>query len=94
MHSVRLPVDEPRRLASLQALGILDTAPTASFDALVESAAQLTHCPAAAICLIDERRQWLKAVYGMPRIELPRERSFCAHTILQDGVMEVPDTHV
>nr|WP_162255169.1 ATP-binding protein [Rhizobacter sp. Root1221] len=94
MLPVRLPVDEPRRLASLQALGILDTAPAASFDALVESAAHLTNCPSAAICLIDERRQWLKAAFGMPRIEMPRERSFCAHTILQDDMMEVPDARL
>src|SRR6218665_681606 len=94
MHSVRLPVDESRRLASLQALGILDTAPEESFDALVACAAQLTGCPIAAICLIDERRQWLKAVGGMPRVELPRETPFWAHTILNDDVMEVPDARL
>lgn len=93
MHSERLP-DEPRRFASLQALGIIDTAPEESFDELVACAAQLTGCPIAAICLIDERRQWFKAVVGMAPVELPREQTFCAHTILGTDVMEVPDARL
>ena len=91
MPTTPLPDDEPLRLARLQALGVLDTGPEPGFDALVAATAQLTGCPVAALCLIDADRQWIKAAVGMPRDALPRWRSFCTHTILGDGPLEVPD---
>jgi signal transduction histidine kinase len=86
-----MPVDEARRLAMLQGLDILDTGPEDSFNAVVACAAQLTGCSGAAVSLIDARRQWVKASHGMPFSELPRARSFCARTILQDDLLEVRD---
>ena len=91
MQAARTPIDEFRRLASLRALGILDTEPEEAFDTLVAFAAQLTGCPVAAISLIDDSRQWLKAVHGAPRRTVPRELSMCAHTILGKDLLEVPD---
>ena len=40
---------------------------------------------------MDERRTWLKARTGIPVSELPREHSFCAHTIQQTGTLVVRD---
>lgn len=90
-HAMHLPVDEPRRLAGLHALGVLDTALEPALDALVATNASLTGCAIAALCLIDADRQWFKATHGMPSDPLPRWRSVCTHTILGDGLLEVPD---
>jgi signal transduction histidine kinase/ActR/RegA family two-component response regulator len=92
-----LPADEPHRLAALHASGILDTAPEESFDTLAQCAAQLTGCPIAVISLVDAEREWFKAVHGwdeLPVREIPRAISFCNHTLLEEGLFEVPDaTH-
>ncbi len=89
-----LIVDEARRLATLQSLGVLDSDAEESFDALVACVAELTDCPMAALSLVDAERQWFKAVHGhaigAPR-ESPRALSFCGHAIAGAGRFEVPD---
>ena len=94
MPSAPLPPHEARRLAVLRELGLLDTGAEDSFDALVQSAARLTGCPIALISLVDERRQWFKAVHGLAIRETPRDVSFCAHAILGDSLLEVSDACV
>ena len=86
-----LPPNEAERLAALREYHILDTPPEATFDDLVNLAVQNCGTPMAAVTFIDEHRQWLKAVKGMSRGETSRDVAFCAHTILQPGVMIVPD---
>jgi len=86
------PDNEQSRLASLRALDVLDSAPEAQFNTLVRSAALLTGTPVALLSLIDTSRQWFKANIGLPGLtETSRDVAFCAHTILQDDVLEVPD---
>ncbi|RTL30438.1 MAG: EAL domain-containing protein [Burkholderiales bacterium] len=90
-----LPDNEAQRLSRLRELAVLDTEPEALFDTLAELAAQICGTPIALVCLVDAQRQWFKAHVGLdgPR-ETPRDIAFCAHTILQEEVMEVPDaTH-
>jgi len=86
------PDNEQSRLASLRALDVLDSAPEAQFNTLVRSASLLTGTPVSLLSLIDTGRQWFKANTGLPGVtETSRDVAFCAHTILQDGVLEVPD---
>ncbi|MFL6600285.1 MAG: putative bifunctional diguanylate cyclase/phosphodiesterase [Steroidobacteraceae bacterium] len=86
------PDNEQSRLASLRELDVLDSAPEAQFNTLVRSAALLSGTPVALLSLIDTSRQWFKANTGLPGlIETSRDVAFCAHTILQDGVLEIPD---
>ena len=40
---------------------------------------------------MDAGRQWFQSVLGMDRREAPRSAAFCAHTILQTGVLVVRD---
>jgi diguanylate cyclase (GGDEF)-like protein/PAS domain S-box-containing protein len=88
-----MPPDESKRLAALRDLGILDSAPEGEYDAIVRAASLVCHAPVALVSLVDSHRQWLKANLGLPGVtEHPRDVSFCAHTILQDGVLEVVDT--
>jgi PAS domain S-box-containing protein len=93
MPSAPLTLNESRRLAVLRELALLDSEPDPSFDALVQAAGQATGCPISLITLVDERRQWFKAAHGVDLRETPRELSFCAHAILGDTLLEVPDTH-
>jgi sigma-B regulation protein RsbU (phosphoserine phosphatase) len=91
MISAPVPVDEAERLAELQALEVLDTPSEARFDAIVELAARVFRVPISYVAMIDANRQWLKSRCGLEVSETSREISFCAHTILQDGPLVVPD---
>lgn len=95
MSAAALPADEAERLEQLRALLVLDTAPEPLFDELARMAAELCGTPAALLSLVDAERQWFKASIGLggPR-ETPREHAFCAHAILHEQVMEVPDATV
>ncbi len=92
MSAAQIPVNESERLRSLNELGVLDSAPEQEFDALVQAAALVCDVPISLISLIDTDRQWFKANVGLPGVtETPRELAFCAHAILQGGLLEVPD---
>jgi diguanylate cyclase (GGDEF)-like protein len=76
-----IPPNEATRLAALQALQILDTSATRDFNSLVRLARDLLKVPISAISLVDQHRQWFKAIEGLHCKETPREIAFCAHTI-------------
>jgi PAS domain S-box-containing protein len=87
-----LPANEAQRLARLQAASVLDTAPEPAFDALTRVAARALGTPIALVTLVDGERQWFKSKIGLPDLdETPRLSSFCAHALLQPGLMVVPD---
>ncbi len=86
------PDNEQSRLASLRALDVLDTAPEAQFNALTRAAAFSAGTPISLLSLVDTNRQWFKANIGLAGLaETPRDAAFCAHTILQEDVLEVQD---
>lgn len=90
--SYPLPVNEAERLARLHLLNVLDTGPEPIFDALTRTASSICEVPIALIGLVDSGRQWYKSSLGMGEAtEVPRELTFCTHTILQSELMEVPD---
>ncbi len=82
---------EHSRLAQLRRYAILDTRREADFDAIVELAAELCEAPAAQINFIDDVRQWSKAEVGVGIQTIPLEMSICAHALLEDGFVEIPD---
>jgi GAF domain-containing protein len=81
-------------MAALHALGVLDSESEAQFDALVTLAAQACGMPISAISLIDENRQWFKAITGLDAAETERDVAFCAHAIHSDALLEVPDARL
>ncbi|KQW51520.1 MULTISPECIES: PAS domain S-box protein [unclassified Roseateles] len=89
-----LPPDEDQRLARLIALAVMDTEPEPLFDHLTALAAQICGTPVALLGLLDERRQWFKSAVGFGRSETPRAQTFCAHTLLADGLFEVGDARL
>ena len=86
------PENEASRLAKLREYEILDTPTERTFERITRIAARFFDVPMAAVSLLDERRLWRKARYGLKLSEHCRESSFCAHAIMQDEVMVVPDT--
>ncbi len=83
---------EHRRLAALQATGLLDTPPSEEFDRITRLACQLFGVPIALVSLVDADRQWFKSRVGLAVPETCREDAFCDHTIRTTQVMVIEDT--
>lgn len=92
MRAAPLPQDEPARLEALARYEVLDSPPEQDFDDLTLLASHICETPQALISLVDRERQWFKSRIGVEETETPRQVAFCAHAILQDDVMIVPDT--
>jgi phosphoribosyl 1,2-cyclic phosphodiesterase len=86
-----LPADELRRVAALHALDILDTEPEPRFDRYTGEIGEALDLPVALVSLVDTDRQWFKSRRGLDATETPRDLAFCAHAILGDDVLQVPD---
>jgi GAF domain-containing protein len=87
-----LPENEVARLENLRSHAILDTLPEQAFDDLARLAAYICGTPIALIGFIELDRQWFKSRIGWDVPEVPRDMSFCAHTILQPDTLVVSDT--
>lgn len=86
-----LPENEAERIKALHEFDILDTGAERAFDGLTRLAAYICKTPIALITLVDSDRQWFKSRIELTQSETSRDISFCAHAILQDGMMVVPD---
>lgn len=83
---------EQQRLAALARYGILDTPAEPDFDEVTRLASALCEAPISVINLIDQERQWFKSEVGLGVRQTPLDTSLCAHAILQDDFVVVPDT--
>jgi signal transduction histidine kinase len=70
---------------------VLDTGPEEDFDDIALLASQICGTPVGLVSLVDRDRQWLKAKVGTELDAMPRDLSFCAHTITSNELLEVPD---
>ncbi len=84
-------LDEALRLSALTGYNVLDTPTEPEFDRLVQLASRLFGVPIVLISLVARDRQVFKARVGLDVCETHRDVSFCAHAILGDDVMVVPD---
>jgi len=95
MQPANIPENENGRLDALRNLRVLDSESDAEFDAIVSAAALICGTPISLISLVDQHRQWFKAITGLSGVsEMPREVSFCAHVILDDDILEVKDASI
>lgn len=89
--SYPIPADEDRRLSILAEYQLLDTPPSEDFDRLASLAARLFKVPIVLISLVGKDRQFFKARIGIDLYGSSRDSSFCAHAIMHDDIMFVPD---
>jgi PAS domain S-box-containing protein len=82
---------EAARLRALEECQILDTVPEPAYDDIALLAVQLAGAPIGLLGFVDSGRVWFKAKMGWTETEIPRESSFCAHTILGSDVLIVRD---
>jgi len=89
-------VRDRRRLAALQATGLLDSPPEEPFDRLATLAAKLLNTPVALISLVDEERQFFKSSHGLAEPwssarETPLSHSFCRHALHAGDPLVIED---
>lgn len=94
MKSAPIPSNDLLRLDALYSLRILDTAPEERFDRITRLAAHTFGCQFASISFTDKNRQWYKSVFNFDATELARGMAFCSHTIVEDDVFIINDTHL
>lgn len=58
---------------------------------ITDFAAALCDVPVGLVSIVEERRQTFLARTGLDIDETPRETSFCAHAMLRDDIMVIPD---
>ncbi len=76
--------NDAQRVATLHALGILDTPREERFDRITRLASHFFQVPIVLVSLIDTNRQWFKSCYGLDTTETGRDISFCGHAIVSE----------
>lgn len=89
LHLISKPDFEISRLQELYALNILDTEKEERFDRFTDLISDLFDMPIVLICLVDSHREWFKSYKGLSINEIPREISFCAHTIYEKEILVI-----
>ncbi len=75
----------------LASYNILDTVPEPEFEDIVGIARRVCGTGTALVSLVDAHRQWFKARSGFSACETPLEQSVCAHALLSDEMLVIPD---
>lgn len=89
-------VNNPLRLAALQASGLLDTPPDASFDRVTRLVSRLLDAPTALFSLVDKNRQFFKSQTGLSepwatQRQTPLSHSFCQWVISGKEAVAIDD---
>lgn len=85
---------DEQRLAALKSFRILDTPAEEAFDDIVALATLICETPVALVSLVDGARQWFKARIGFEPCETDLDRSVCAHVLVEDDLLVIPDLTV
>ncbi|WP_454887054.1 PAS domain-containing protein [Sphingomonas oryzagri] len=62
--------------------------------AITDFASSLCEAPIALVSIVEGERQWFPARTGLGARETSRDASFCAHAMLGDAIMVVPDARL
>jgi diguanylate cyclase (GGDEF)-like protein len=91
MSAPQMPANETQRIHVLHSLGLLHSGPDERFDRLTRLAKRLFNVPVAKVTLVDTDAVYALSCAGQSSAPVPRELSFCSHTIINDGMLVVPD---
>lgn len=94
MKAPAIPANESERLHALRESGLLESNHHQPYDRIGRLAKRLFNVPIATVNLIDERSQVAISTEGTMAAGLPRNISFCGHTILDNVPLVVSDTHL
>lgn len=89
--SPTLPAEELARLEALARYAVLDELPAEAFARLATLAAQFFRAPIALVNFVAEDSARCQACVGVDLRVLDRQVSFCTYTVMQPGVLTVPD---
>ena len=84
-------VDERLRAAAIAEHDIEQMRDDATLERITDFAAALCETPVALVSIVEETRQTFLSRTGLDATETPRDQSFCAHAMLEDEIMVVPD---
>ncbi|RYC28877.1 GGDEF and EAL domain-containing protein [Lichenibacterium minor] len=85
------PADERQRLQALRSYRLDGPVPEAEFDHIVRLAVDIFDVPTALVSFVAEDQQFFKARVGFAACETSRDVSFCAHALMSDDVLVIPD---
>ncbi|MBM2574681.1 hypothetical protein JQC91_00055 [Jannaschia sp. Os4] len=88
------PPNQAARLAAIRRYELGTQSNAGALDGLVELAAQICHCPIALVSIVHEDDQRFEARCGLDADSTGLEASICSHAILQDDILEIPDTRL
>ena len=97
MPNVGAAISDPGRLRALNATGLLDSPPEATYDRITRAAADALDAPFAAVSLIDADRHFFKSAVGMGDMTRPEERqtpldqSICQYTVADGAPLILED---
>ena len=83
--------DNDTRLLAVERFKALELEEDAEFQELIQMASEICDTPIALLTLIDKDTQWLRVRKGTEIRKIPREISFCSHTILDENLLIVRD---
>lgn len=86
-----VPPNEEIRLRHVFESGIMDSGFEAQFDALVTHVSEMFNVPVSLITILDQNRQWFKAVHGLDMRETRRETAFCNYPVATGHSLVVED---
>jgi GAF domain-containing protein len=84
-------IDESTREATIDEFDLVALRDTGRLDRITAFAARLCGAPFALVSLVERDRQSFLARTGLAVCETPRATSFCAHAMLGQEIMVVPD---
>lgn len=95
----RADLEDAVRLAALQASGLLDATPDASFDRITRLVTRLLDAPTALLSLVDKDRQVFKSLIGLPEPwaserQTPLSHSFCQWVVSGRDQIAVDDARL
>ncbi|WP_191579505.1 GAF domain-containing protein [Achromobacter insolitus] len=85
---------ETERLRALSEYGLDPQHPLPSLDPVVRIASRMFNMPVSAINMVGSEHVFFAASIGVGDTDMRRDVSFCAHAVLQDDVMVVPDARL
>ncbi|KAG7384861.1 hypothetical protein PHYPSEUDO_002176 [Phytophthora pseudosyringae] len=88
-----MPQDEQDRISAIQKGGFSKITDTDELDLICELMAREMKCSTGLVTLISEDEQHVLASNVLPfrQLHMPREQSFCQHTIMNDEPLLVPN---